>query len=98
MRFPKIGVPLNHHDRILYYKPSIVGYLHLWNPPYGEVVETGILAVLPSPVPRKSSCLHSCVISAPTLPRTWASSCNGRSVCVNDFTNGMTWDIDHYKY
>ena len=35
-RFPKMRVPLViiHFNRIFPYKPSIVGYPHLWNPPY----------------------------------------------------------------
>ena len=34
--FPEIGVPPNHPflDGIFPYKPTILGYPHLWKPPY----------------------------------------------------------------
>jgi hypothetical protein len=32
--FPKWGYPqIIHFDRIFHYKPSILGYPHLWKPP-----------------------------------------------------------------
>jgi hypothetical protein len=39
-RFPKMGVPLNHpfqsdfHGFSIDYQPFILGYTHLWKPPY----------------------------------------------------------------
>ena len=34
--FPKMGVPQNHpFHGIFSYKPSLLGYPHLWKPPFG---------------------------------------------------------------